>query len=239
MVFFADLAYRIGDAPVDGGWYGPKLTNRGAQLAADVQRDFPFLLRSGSLGTVVTINCELAQALLRLPKHNLPHTFRRRQGPPKLTCNHPTQIGCSDANCHHHAHVLLKQIFYEAARLVRCQRSRRVVIPLQRVPRFRETPRRQFQCFGQIYELPFRDWNIAARAVHFGPATLARVTQHLMNPDGFNPGIRHNLVDGRRLDSDGATVGQVDGGRNVLHRLLAGLFLPVAMPIYRRPRAVL
>jgi hypothetical protein len=88
------------DVRLYGGWYGPqKLTNYGAQMAADVQRDFPFMLRSSSQNANVTIGGELAQALLALPKHTLPHTFRFRQGPPRLTCAHPTTLGCNDPAC--------------------------------------------------------------------------------------------------------------------------------------------
>lgn len=83
-----------------GGWYGPlRLTKYGTQTAAEVQRDFPFVLRDAALNTSVTINCELAQALLQLPKHTLPHTFRQRQGPPRLTCALPRDLGCTDTAC--------------------------------------------------------------------------------------------------------------------------------------------
>lgn len=88
------------DVRLYGGWYGlNKLTNYGAQMAAAVQQDFPFMLRSSSQHASVIINCELAQALLALPKHTLPHTFRIRQGPPRLTCADPTTLGCNDSAC--------------------------------------------------------------------------------------------------------------------------------------------
>jgi hypothetical protein len=88
------------DVRLYGGWYGPqKLTKYGAQMAADVQKDFPFMLRSSTQNTNVTIGGELAQSLLRLPKYTLPHTFRSRQGPPRLTCTPPSTLGCSDSTC--------------------------------------------------------------------------------------------------------------------------------------------
>jgi hypothetical protein len=88
------------DVRLYGGWYGPlRLTKYGAQMAAEVQKDFPFVLRNAFQGINVTIGCELAQALLQMPKHTLPHTYRPRQGPPRLDCAHRTDLGCSDASC--------------------------------------------------------------------------------------------------------------------------------------------
>jgi len=80
-----------------GGWYGPqKLTSYGAIMEAEVQRDFPFMLKNSNRDGNAAISGELAQSLLRLPKHMLPYTFRNRQGSPRITCSHPTQIGCGD-----------------------------------------------------------------------------------------------------------------------------------------------
>ena len=68
-------------------------------LTAQVQNDFPFILRDVSSGQNIKISGELAHALLRLPKHVLPHTFRQRQGSPRLTCGDPSKFGCTSPNC--------------------------------------------------------------------------------------------------------------------------------------------
>jgi hypothetical protein len=80
-----------------GGWLGKSsLTPRGSALIADVQRDFPFVIRSIM---PITIGGELAQSLLLLPKHPLPYTFRRRHGGQKIDCLHPSKLGCVMAEC--------------------------------------------------------------------------------------------------------------------------------------------
>jgi hypothetical protein len=80
-----------------GGWLGTSSpTPKGSILLAQVQRDFPFVIRSTK---PLTISGELAQALLPLPKHPLPHTFRQRQGTQNMRCVHPSKLGCSLSNC--------------------------------------------------------------------------------------------------------------------------------------------
>jgi len=82
-----------------GGWYGPTtLTPYGTEMAAKVQSDFPFVLRNSAQQSRVTINCELAHALLCLPKQTLTHTFRTRSRP-RITCKHPTTVGCAETHC--------------------------------------------------------------------------------------------------------------------------------------------
>ncbi len=80
-----------------GGWLGMSSPSPlGSVLLAEVQRDFPFAIRGPK---PITISGELAQSLLPLPKHPLPHTFRQRQGGQNVTCLHPTKVGCATANC--------------------------------------------------------------------------------------------------------------------------------------------
>jgi hypothetical protein len=80
-----------------GGWLGRSSpTPRGSQLLAEVLRDFPFIFRGPK---PVTVSVELAQSLLPLPKHPLPHTFRERQGGQNILCLHPNKVGCLVATC--------------------------------------------------------------------------------------------------------------------------------------------
>src|SRR5580704_6522284 len=80
-----------------GGWLGKSsFSPRGSALVADVQRDFPFVIRSTK---PITIAGELAQSLLLLPKHPLPYTFRPRHGGQNIACLHPSKLGCATAEC--------------------------------------------------------------------------------------------------------------------------------------------
>jgi hypothetical protein len=91
------------DVRLYGGWYGwngPRnITPMATQLTAAVQTDFPFILRDPSTRQSVKISGELAHSLLRLPKQVLPHTFRQRQGSPKLSCVDPLRLGCTVSSC--------------------------------------------------------------------------------------------------------------------------------------------
>lgn len=88
------------DLRLYGGWRGRNSpSQRASQLEALIQLDFPFVLRDQSRADPVRINGELAQALARLPREILPHTFRERQGPPKLQCQNATQLGCTLPMC--------------------------------------------------------------------------------------------------------------------------------------------
>jgi hypothetical protein len=86
-----------------GGWYGwngPKnITPLASQLIADLEVDFPFYLRHPATNSSVKISGELAQSLLCAPKHVLPHTFRLRQGNPKITFTDPANTGCAVPHC--------------------------------------------------------------------------------------------------------------------------------------------
>lgn len=91
------------DVRLYGGWYGwngPKnITPLASQLIADLQVDFPFFLRDPATSSSVKISGDLAHSLLCAPKHVLHHTFRQRQGTPKITCNDPAKAGCTVPNC--------------------------------------------------------------------------------------------------------------------------------------------
>jgi hypothetical protein len=99
------------DVRLYGGWYGwngPKnITPLASQLIADLQVDFPFFLRDPATSSSVKISGDLAHSLLCAPKHVLHHTFRQRQGTPKITCNDPAKVvhqffslgKCPEAGC--------------------------------------------------------------------------------------------------------------------------------------------
>jgi len=86
-----------------GGWYGwngaRNITPMATQLTSAVQNDFPFILRDPSNTQTIKISGELAHSLLRLPRQLLPHTFRQRQGSPRLSCDDPARFGCAVPNC--------------------------------------------------------------------------------------------------------------------------------------------
>lgn len=80
-----------------GGWLGLNSpTPLASHLLAEVQRDFPFVILAPN---PITISGELAQSLLPLPKHILPHTFRQRRGKQNISCQHPTKLGCVLQTC--------------------------------------------------------------------------------------------------------------------------------------------
>jgi hypothetical protein len=80
-----------------GGWLSlSSPTPLASHLLAEVQHDFPFVIRAPN---PITISGELAQSLLPLPTHILPHTFRQRQGKQNIACHHPTKLGCVLLSC--------------------------------------------------------------------------------------------------------------------------------------------
>lgn len=86
-----------------GGWYGwngaRNITPLATRLTSEVQDTFPFILRDSAGNQRVTISGELAHSLIRLPKQVLPHTLRHREGSPRLSCAHPSTLGCTHASC--------------------------------------------------------------------------------------------------------------------------------------------
>jgi hypothetical protein len=96
-----DPALALGTGRLDvrfyGGWRGRQAPSpRGSHLIAEAQREFPFVIRGNR---PITIAGELAQSLLLLPKHELPHTFRPRHGGQNLGCHHPSKLGCAVQDC--------------------------------------------------------------------------------------------------------------------------------------------
>lgn len=88
------------DLRLYGGWNGRhQPTARASHLEVDLQQNFPFFLRDPNRQTPVKVTGELAQSLVRLPRHILQHTFRQRQGPPKLHCQTATQLACIRQGC--------------------------------------------------------------------------------------------------------------------------------------------
>lgn len=85
-----------------GGWHdGAGLTRAGQQLLAGVAAEFPFVQREGQARHVIVL-AEVAQSLVRLPRHVLHRTYRKRGAPPRLTCDSPAIAGCTANSCPMH-----------------------------------------------------------------------------------------------------------------------------------------
>ena len=91
------------DVRVYGGWYeGALMTRLAQELAVELQRDFPAVIRlAGGEGTIVPVatNAELAVALIQEPGHHLFNTYRRKGKPANVRVAEPHAIGCSDTSC--------------------------------------------------------------------------------------------------------------------------------------------
>jgi hypothetical protein len=90
------------DLRLYGGWYSGNNQSRAAQqLSAQINRDFPyvFTLSASGVRIPITINANLAHALVILPKKTLHDTFRYRPSANGISCSHPTAIGCVEVNC--------------------------------------------------------------------------------------------------------------------------------------------
>lgn len=86
-----------------GGWFeGALMTRRAQDVAVEIQRDFPKIIRRpipNAEVVPIVVNAELAVALLQEPGHHLFHTYRRKGAPRNIYVEEPTTIGCSDAAC--------------------------------------------------------------------------------------------------------------------------------------------
>lgn len=92
------------DVRVYGGWYEETQMTRMAQdVAVEIQRDFPSVIRLPSDGETpsisVAVNAELAVALLQEPGHHLFNTYRRKGRPSNIRVETPQNTGCTDAHC--------------------------------------------------------------------------------------------------------------------------------------------
>lgn len=91
------------DVRVYGGWYeGNQITRLAQDVAIEIQRDFPKVIRlpvAGSEHVLVSVNAELAVALLQEPGHHLFNTYRRKGKPANVRVVEPTDAGCADTAC--------------------------------------------------------------------------------------------------------------------------------------------
>lgn len=91
------------DVRVYGGWYeGTQITRRAQDVAVEIQRDFPTVIRLSIAGREhisVPANAELAVSLLQEPGHHLFNTYRRKGKPANVRVEEPTIVGCLNQNC--------------------------------------------------------------------------------------------------------------------------------------------
>lgn len=92
------------DVRVYGGWYEEaQMTRRAQDIAVEIQRDFPSVIRLPTGGKTlpisVAVNVELAVALLQEPAHHLFNTYRRKGRPKNIRVETPQNAGCTDSNC--------------------------------------------------------------------------------------------------------------------------------------------
>jgi uncharacterized LabA/DUF88 family protein len=91
------------DIRIYGGWYeGAQITRRAQDVAVEIQRDFPAIIRlpiAGGETAIVSANAELAVALMQEPGHHLFNTYRRKGKPANIRVEEPDAVGCVDAQC--------------------------------------------------------------------------------------------------------------------------------------------
>ncbi len=103
---FSSSSARIGcDVRVYGGWYeGNVMTQRAQDVAVELQRDFPAVIRlpmqqSQDGHRMVSIGAELARSLIQEPSHHLFNTYRRKGKPYNVRVEEPSIVGCADPDC--------------------------------------------------------------------------------------------------------------------------------------------
>lgn len=83
-----------------GGWYhSTNFTNQAQNLSTEISANFPTAMGLSNPTIQVVVNCEMAYSVLADPSNHLLHTYRPRGIPQNLRSNHPSTVGCSDANC--------------------------------------------------------------------------------------------------------------------------------------------
>lgn len=91
------------DVRVYGGWYeGTQITRRAQEVAVEIQRDFPKVIRlpvSDRSQISVSTSAELAVALLQEPGHHLFNTYRRKGKPANVRVTEKSEVGCNDTGC--------------------------------------------------------------------------------------------------------------------------------------------
>ena len=88
---------------VYGGWYeGNQITRMAQELAVNLKRDFPAVIRvpigDGKYLPLKT-SAELAFSLLQEPAYHLFNTYRKKEKPRNVRIEKPSQVGCEDADC--------------------------------------------------------------------------------------------------------------------------------------------
>lgn len=88
---------------VYGGWYeGTAITVLAQDVAVQLQRDFPTIIRLPNAtgdATAVSTTAELAVALLQEPGHHMFNTYRRKGKPTNIRVKRPTDVRCTDPDC--------------------------------------------------------------------------------------------------------------------------------------------
>ena len=91
------------DVRIYGGWYeGCNLTPLAQTVVAEIQADFPAILRCATTSggqCVLSVQTELAFSLSEEPSHHLLDTFRRKRAPSNLKCADPGGLGCAEPTC--------------------------------------------------------------------------------------------------------------------------------------------
>lgn len=88
---------------VYGGWYeGENITRLAQDVAVEIQRDFPtniLVPRHEGASVVLSVDAELAFALLQEPDHFIFDTYRRKGKPTNVRVEKPENVGCNDKEC--------------------------------------------------------------------------------------------------------------------------------------------
>jgi len=88
---------------VYGGWYeGPTMTSLAQNIAVEIEREFPAIIRlprEGTLPVSLTATAELAVAMLEEPSHHLFDTYRKKGSPGNVRVQKPEAVGCTEVSC--------------------------------------------------------------------------------------------------------------------------------------------
>lgn len=91
------------DVRIYGGWYeGNQITRLAEDIAIQIQRDFPAIIRlPKGKGDYINVSttAELAVALLQEPGHHLFNTYRKKGRPSNIRVQAQSNVGCADPDC--------------------------------------------------------------------------------------------------------------------------------------------
>lgn len=91
------------DIRLYGGWYeGNVMTTLSQKVSANIQSEFPSVIRLPSLAgnpCMLTATAELAMSLLEEPAHHLFNTYRRKGRPNNVRVSRPEDVGCCESDC--------------------------------------------------------------------------------------------------------------------------------------------